>query len=753
MSLLGFFRKRQKMIFWIMVLLMISFLVGFQGISMLFEGDPTGETIATTRFGEITLRDQARAENDLAVMGQIMPGLDPFGLEAMVYTSLVGRMASDNDGALGYTLLLEDARHAGIDVSEAQIDQKIETLRDGFASKEVDFTSYVTRLAKERGVTMNDIRATLGRFMILGKQFQANASIVPPSDDQLRRVYRDLNEKMKLKVLRYSAYDFLGRVDGPTQEQMLAHFEIYKNRQAGEFSGVEEFPFGYLVPAKVKLSYLVVDRKAVERGTAPGEEEIAEYLRQHGENMTKTFPAPSADTEDPDAEQATKQVPMTQMEKRREAKKQLQGQLAEQKFQNLLDRVQRDVNKILLAADDEQQVNDTTVNAYAQVAASYLRPADDLLARKVPLLVIQDQAGGPTTLEQAVTILAEAAQPSLQAIVFPFGRHEAVNIDPEVKVQLVAHNLTVGEALAKLTEQIPDLPPLDWSAVENFNGVLFPSGGVEFLPLRAETTELLSRDELDASDLLGEAYVMIGDQRRPQMYPLSMLAFNVTAFNADSDFAVGEPGPAMRLGGYYRPKMGEVLWRVVATEQAHAPESLDAVREAVVKDWKLAQAFQLASQEAASVDSLESWTQHAASVSAEGEPTAPKPTILETELLARRTQRRQRGGLTPTMVAAMNFTDPAVDAYFLDETFSILQPDLDGDYGPQSDSIAHLNLPSELAATVSRRVDYRPALQSGFTLQKPSLLMMAAQNEYSTVMEEWFDIQNIKTRTGFAYKK
>ncbi|NBB95773.1 MAG: hypothetical protein GVY16_08535, partial [Planctomycetes bacterium] len=51
MSMLGFFRKRQKLIFVIMVVLMVAFLVGMQGFEMLFGSGGADVTMAETEYG------------------------------------------------------------------------------------------------------------------------------------------------------------------------------------------------------------------------------------------------------------------------------------------------------------------------------------------------------------------------------------------------------------------------------------------------------------------------------------------------------------------------------------------------------------------------------------------------------------------------------------------------------------------------------------------------------------------------------
>ena len=66
---LGFFRRRQKMVMIIMAVLMVAFLVGFQGFSMLLSGRGGSDSIGTILGGRVHIRtgDIRQASFDLNV--------------------------------------------------------------------------------------------------------------------------------------------------------------------------------------------------------------------------------------------------------------------------------------------------------------------------------------------------------------------------------------------------------------------------------------------------------------------------------------------------------------------------------------------------------------------------------------------------------------------------------------------------------------------------------------------------------------
>ena len=69
----AFFRRRQKMVIIIMAVLMVSFLIGFQGFQTLFAKKPGERVLGRTTQGEIRVRDTEMARSDLDVVS--MTGL------------------------------------------------------------------------------------------------------------------------------------------------------------------------------------------------------------------------------------------------------------------------------------------------------------------------------------------------------------------------------------------------------------------------------------------------------------------------------------------------------------------------------------------------------------------------------------------------------------------------------------------------------------------------------------------------------
>ena len=98
----------------------------------------------------------------------------------------------------------------------------------------------------------------------------------------------------------------------------------------------------------------------------------------------------------------------------------------------------------------------------------------------------------------------------------------------------------------------------------------------------------------------------------------------------------------------------------------------------------------------------------------------------------------------------MKFVSPAVDSYFIHESFAALAPkNLDAPYPQKSQKVIVVPLASHEYVSVGRRIDYFPATAEEFELQKQNLTVYIERDQYVRAVGEWFMLPNIKERTDF----
>jgi hypothetical protein len=723
----AFFRKRQKLIFLIMVLLMVSFLIGFQGFSMLFSTDPEEVEIGQSRFGKISNGMIQQARSDLDLLSLMLGALGRGSEQVQAYQQLRTGGTDEMTGALGYALLLRQAGEEGFMPIEGEVNALIQR----FVDNGLDYEGLARNLRQNRGLPETALRGVLARWLTVYSAYRAQSVLVPPSEQQLAKLYRDFNERMAVEAVRVPASAFLEEVGEPTDEQVREMFQTYRNRLGGEFAGINRFDFGYLRPARVDLAYLFVDFDAIRRGTVPTTEQMRTYYDEHRTELTRDVPLTPQPDEAGQAPVARKE-PMSFAEARPRIIEKLQPELAQSAFVGIVESLQRRTEERQLTRKrDESAAIRPTGEDLRAVLQEMTLPADELLGRTIPLI-----AERQAPLEQVVRAIARQANPPLNTICFPYDTPGEVTVSPDVKVTLMAKGITVGEALAKVAEQIPDLPTLSWAAFDGMESVLFPISGIRLFPATFGRTDLVTQQELRDNPLLGSAF-----QRTPRgPRPLASLAFSASPIQPDSPIKPGVLGPKLLV--WTEGRSGQLLWQLLNAVEPKSPDALsEELRTAIVRDWKIQQAFEWASKKAAEIETP-------GQMQAFVEKHKLEP--IETGLFSRK--MALMGRLQPGRVGKMGFRDPSVDLYFIEEAMDKLPPsDLDGDYPKESGHILSLPLESEQAVVLARRIDYEPALQSAFREELPTLLVYLSREQYAMLLMDWFNPEKIRQRAEFTF--
>ncbi|RPI64181.1 MAG: hypothetical protein EHM48_01255, partial [Planctomycetaceae bacterium] len=129
---LGFFRRNQKFVLILMVVLMVSFLVSYQGMQALMDPNRGGKTYGTSKVGDITNNQVQQAQTNLTILSKVAPLTDaglrymygfpiaiPGGLEYASIT-ITGDRRQDNS-AVAFALLVKEAKDRGIKVTDQDI--------------------------------------------------------------------------------------------------------------------------------------------------------------------------------------------------------------------------------------------------------------------------------------------------------------------------------------------------------------------------------------------------------------------------------------------------------------------------------------------------------------------------------------------------------------------------------------------------------------------------------------------------------
>jgi hypothetical protein len=194
------------------------------------------------------------------------------------------------------------------------------------------------------------LRESLRSLLAIDNAADVAASVVKVSQPQLIHRLASQRQEMSVSLVEFGAKDFQDKVPAPTDEQVKAQFDKYKNVEPDPTpsgTGSNPLGFGYKYPNRVKYDAVVIRKDDVRKGVPPIDpRDVAEYyLRNKGQFTTSTQPS-TQDSISPYAGPTTRQQTLT------EAREKIVRTLTDQKAEELTNAV-RDAVRNTMRSDYE----------------------------------------------------------------------------------------------------------------------------------------------------------------------------------------------------------------------------------------------------------------------------------------------------------------------------------------------------------------------------------------------------------------
>ena len=301
--MLKFFRKYNK---WILgvggSLLMIVFLI--QPVMSMFQADPDSFVLGTFDGGEMTRGDVKAASSDLHVLRQFGLLLDPDG-------------SNDTEDAIRWALILKDAQRLGLSASLLEVNQiKLEA-----GKSDADIEMLAARLNATPGYIRHAMRnwlivqrykellaaqehmpgqqrAALMRQMLTNREMSSVYQAMAYGSSRLSKpllehFLQDQGSQVTGRAVLIEARHFLDDTPAPSEAQITQLFEDYKDTLPGRG---EPYGFGYRVPDRVKVEYLVITMDQARQHVKVTEADALAHYRQHPERFSAETGADPATT-------------------------------------------------------------------------------------------------------------------------------------------------------------------------------------------------------------------------------------------------------------------------------------------------------------------------------------------------------------------------------------------------------------------------------------------------------------------------
>ncbi len=745
----GFFRRNQKMVMIIMVILMVTFLISFQGIEPFFRSSGGKSVVGASRYGNITSNDLMTARNDLrmlsnvrglavdrkfrAYLSQEAKPTDPF----MVF----GELADSADPALTFACLLQEANNRNIKISDQEVDAALDQM--GYAVSGPAYKELIAGLKADKAGNEGLFRQAVRNWLAVYQGALTAVADIPPSDAELRMIYRDITERIKLDVAAISADDLAKTIElSPTDQQIEEQFRTYANVPPGP-KALGDMGFGYRLPNRAAVAYIYASRAVLARVAEPTEAQLLQYWRSHQDEMVEVEEAAASKPTTASAPVGNDSSDQPTTVRRR------LGDLSKAQAQKAIIKLQSDqavasrMDELFSAIEGlEQELAASSGDTlYKDIVERMTIPADQALKTPLKTQIVN------ASLSDALAVMAKDLQDagvSVRLICFPMGKHGNVTIDPSVKVNLdiAGKKMTLADALKQLTADL-GLKIDGWATCQKMEDVLFPLPGdqeqYDFFPITARRTALLSATELADDPLLGHSFSSpTGDRGSLSEFISQCELFNPSG--KGSKMKIGQKGPLMYVMADHA---GRLIWRLTDARLSEQPtEMTPAIREQVVKDLKIQAAWNQAAEQAKQLQAAAKDGNLAKAAE------AAKLKVQEVEL-TRKIYIREYDMFFPSMIPSLGiprqFSQNFIDAAFRLAPANV-EPTTQG-YGSSEASI--LQMPAMHEVMLMQRTGFTPSVEPDYERDRPWLSDMMIDARRRGSLQQWFNMDNIAARIDY----
>lgn len=326
-------RTHTKQIMAFLVLVAMFSFVGGSALVKALSPDPSKEPYGTAFGKEFNYQAIREAQRDVHV-------LETISMRSPAAKAQYGELwqCGRKDLMVQHWYLLElEAERAGIQVSDKEIDDQMESLPANFLEH--------LRTGPDR-ITPGDIRHALGRHLAIEKNSRRITNAAVPSEIQIRHFVRDTEDKVKARLVALDAEKFIDEKEPVSEAELQAQYDKYKDAEPSK----DESGFGYKFPQRVKLQYVVARIPQIAAGVEISQEAIRSTWKANKAKYKKVIyvepptSAPAPATSGPASQpEKPKPVPKTVEKSFSEAQADVERDLRQKAAQQSADQAMRKI--------------------------------------------------------------------------------------------------------------------------------------------------------------------------------------------------------------------------------------------------------------------------------------------------------------------------------------------------------------------------------------------------------------------------
>ncbi|MFI4911412.1 MAG: hypothetical protein ACIAQZ_07070 [Sedimentisphaeraceae bacterium JB056] len=408
MSFVKWLRKNnQKIMVWVVVVIMITFVGGFSLRQLLSSRGPSKKAIASIDGEKINALDRMEAISELEILrdmgaGQVLasqslPGrliaqliFPDSGSASMLdaqlkYAAMQGQLTLDNDAVQAFfeankgdapiywILLNKEAQDLGCAVSSEKAMEVYKNIASVITRGQGQASTIVANLSSQHKVPQEVIIEIFAKLLSVTAYIDSTIKAENVTLPEIASQIGYSTEKINSTYVEFRANNYTKGIEEVPQEMINKQFEEYKNYFAGDITENNPYGFGYKIPDRVKLEYVILKLDDVETLIQqPTEEEMENHYTRNKSNFTEEV---KKDPSNPDSETETR------IKSYAEVRDQIKSQLVEQRTnaraELIMNDIKAEVGKKLLDKDTESM----TGEQIKQFAGDYSEAAKNASAK------------------------------------------------------------------------------------------------------------------------------------------------------------------------------------------------------------------------------------------------------------------------------------------------------------------------------------------------------------------------------------
>ncbi|MCA9252852.1 MAG: hypothetical protein R3E58_09090 [Phycisphaerae bacterium] len=282
--MMKFFRKYNRHLLAVFMAGLLVIWLGGSALNDVFAPDQSGNVLATSKYGKITVADTTLVDNQTRLLDGLAvaftrKGQQPPPLSWRTRFGQLQAAAEDRLDVIDWILLKREAKAMGINVTPNRAKMGL-VMALGCAPKDLE------RVAARQNVVVDNFYKGYADVMAVQEMLNLFQNASMPTEMKLRHTARNALEQASIELIKLPAVSFVDTGQTFTDDELAAQFDKYRAEHAS--SGGTDF--GYYIEPSIDLQYIRIDAGKIMEMTGGSDDSLERQAFRFWQQNKETDP-------------------------------------------------------------------------------------------------------------------------------------------------------------------------------------------------------------------------------------------------------------------------------------------------------------------------------------------------------------------------------------------------------------------------------------------------------------------------------